>query len=92
MLKSGRVVFGQMEEVVFGVPAAQAVAQQATRLAAERVFLMVSGTLRRETDEIDRVRGALGNSCAGVFDRMPPHTPRAAVIAAANRRARPAPI
>jgi maleylacetate reductase len=85
MLKSGRVVFGQMEEVLFGVPAAQAIAQQATRLAAERVFLMVSGTLRRETDEIDRVRGALGNSCAGVFDRMPPHTPRAAVIAAAEQ-------
>jgi maleylacetate reductase len=49
------------------------------------VFLMVSGTLRRETDEIDKVRRALGNRCVGVFDRMPAHTPRTAVIAAAEQ-------
>jgi maleylacetate reductase len=85
MLKSGRVVFGEMEEVLFGIPAAQAVAEQAARLDAERVFLMVSGTLRRETDEIDKVRRALGNRCAAIFDRMPPHTPRGAVIEAAEQ-------
>lgn len=84
MLKSGRVVFSQMDEVLFGVPAAQAVAEQARRLDAQRVFLMVSGTLHRETDEIDKVRRALGNCCAGIFDRMPPHTPRRAVIEAAE--------
>jgi maleylacetate reductase len=83
MLASGRVVFGKMDEVVFGRPAADAVAEQATRLGAERVFLMVSGTLNRSTDEIAKVRAALGNRCAGLFDRMPPHTPRSAVIAAA---------
>jgi maleylacetate reductase len=85
MLKSGRVVFGEMEEVLFGIPAAQAVAEQAARLDAERVFLMVSGTLHRETDEIDKVRDALGNRCAGIFDHMPPHTPRGAVIEAAEQ-------
>ena len=63
MLKSGRVVSSQMEEVQFGVPAAQAVAEQARRLDAQRVFLMVSGTLNRKTDEIDKVRRALGNCC-----------------------------
>jgi hypothetical protein len=35
------VVFGKMDEVVFGKPAAEAVAQQAQRLGATRVFLMV---------------------------------------------------
>ncbi len=83
MLSSGRVVFGKMEEVVFGKPAAEAVAEQVARLGAERVFLMVSGTLNRSTDEIEKVRRALGNKCVGTFDAMPPHTPRAAVIAAA---------
>jgi alcohol dehydrogenase class IV len=83
MSNTGRVVFGKMDEVVFGEPAAAAVAEQASRLGAERVLLMVSGTLHRETDEIAKVRAALGNRCAGVFDRMPPHTPRSAVIAAA---------
>jgi maleylacetate reductase len=83
MLQSGRVVFSQMEEVVFGVPGAQAAAEQARD--AQRVFLMVSGTLHRETDEIDKVRGALGDRCVGVFDRMPAHTPRRAVIDAAEQ-------
>jgi maleylacetate reductase len=82
MLASGRVVFGEMDEVVFGKPAAEAVAAQAQRLGATRVFLMVSHSLNKDTDEIDKVRHALGNRCAGTFDRMAPHTPRAAVIAA----------
>ncbi len=85
MVKSGRVAFGKMDEVLYGIPAAQAVADQARLLGSERVFLMVSGTLNRETDEIEKIRKALGNRCAGVFDRMPPHTPRAAVIAAAEQ-------
>ncbi len=82
MLPSGRVVFGQMDEVVFGQPAAETVGEQVRRLGATRVLLMVSGTLNRSTDEIEKVRRALGNRCAGTFDKMPPHTPRAAVIAA----------
>ena len=85
MVQSGRVAFGKMEEVLFGVSAADAVAEQARKLGATRVFLMVSGTLNRETPEIARVRAALGNLCAGVFDKMPAHTPRQAVVAAANQ-------
>jgi maleylacetate reductase len=74
MVQSGRVVFGRMEEVVFGRPAAEAVAEAAQWVDANRVFLMVSGTLARQTNEIDKVRRQLGNRCAGIFDRMPPHT------------------
>lgn len=83
MVTSGRVAFGKMEEVVFGKSAAEAVAEQVARVAAQRVFLMVSGTLNRNTDEIEKIRRALGNKCVGTFDKMPPHTPRSAVIAAA---------
>ena len=85
MANSGRVVLSRMDEVVYGKPAAESVAELARRYQAERVFLMVSGTLNRETDEIDRLRRALGNHCVGTFDKMPPHTPRAAVIAAAEQ-------
>jgi maleylacetate reductase len=81
----GRVVFGAMEEVVFGRPAAQAVVEQMDRLRASRAFLMVSGTLKRETDEIEKIRNSLGSRCAATFDAMPPHTPREAVIAAAEQ-------
>jgi maleylacetate reductase len=82
MLPSGRVIFGHMDEVVFGKPAAEAIAGQVHRLGTTRVFLMVSHSLNRNTDEIDKVRRALGNRCAGSFDRMLAHTPRAAVIEA----------
>jgi maleylacetate reductase len=83
MLQSGRVSFGAMEAVAFGEPAAAAIGEEAHRLDAKRVFLMVSGTLNRTTDEIAKVRQALGDRFAGIFDRMPPHTPRRAVIEAA---------
>jgi len=81
----GRVVFGAMDEVVFGRPAAQAVAGQMDRLHVSRAFLMVSGTLNRTTDEIEKIRKALGPRCVGTFDAMPPHTPREAVVAAAEQ-------
>ncbi len=84
-MHKGRVVFGAMDEVVFGTAAAEAVAGQMDRLRASRAFLMVSGTLNRQTGEIEKIRQALGGRCAGTFDAMPPHTPREAVIAAAEQ-------
>jgi maleylacetate reductase len=71
-----------MDEVVFGRPAAEAIVEQMDRLRADRAFLMVSGTLNRGTDEIAKIRKALGARCVATFDAMPPHTPREAVIAA----------
>lgn len=78
----GRVVFGAMDEVVFGRPVAEAIVEQMDRLRAGCAFLMVSGTLNRETDEIAKIRKALGSRCVATFDAMPAHTPREAVIAA----------
>jgi maleylacetate reductase len=83
-VRQGRVVFGAMDEVVFGDPAADAILAQSERLGAQRVFLMVSGTLNRQTDEIEKISRALGSRCAGLFDAMPAHTPREAVIAATD--------
>jgi len=85
MLQQGRIVFTKMDEVIYGRPAAQSVAELAKARHAERIFLMVSGTLNRETDEVEKLRRALGNHCVGTFDRMPAHTPRSAVIAAAGQ-------
>ncbi len=85
MTQSGSVNFSKMDEVIFGRPAAEATADACTRLGATRVFLMVSNTLNRTTDEIEKVRRALGDRCVGTFDAMPPHTPRGAVIAASDQ-------
>lgn len=84
-MHKGRVIFGAIDEVVFGRHAAEAVVEQLDRLGAGRAFLMVSGTLNRETGEIGNIRRAMGARCVGTFDSMPAHTPRAAVIAAANQ-------
>ncbi len=90
-MQPGRVVFGAMDEVVFGKPAAEAIVEQMDRLAANHAFLMVSRTLNRTTDEIDKIKHLLGPRCAAVFDGMPPHTPREAVVEA-TRQARMAAV
>lgn len=74
-----------MDRVVYGTPAATAVAGEAERLGARRVFLIVSETLATTTDEIDRIRRALSDRVAGVFSGVPPHVPRPSVIEAAAR-------
>jgi maleylacetate reductase len=84
----GRVAFGAMDEVVFGHAVADAVVAQIDRLRAARAFMMVSGTLNRNTNEIEKIRTALGSRCVAIFDAMPPHTPREAVIAATEQARR----
>jgi len=81
---TGQFTFPAIERIVYGKPAAEALKLEAQRLDATRVFLMVSGTMNRETDAVEKLRAALGNRFAGLHDRMPPHTPRDAVIETAN--------
>ncbi|HTD91798.1 MAG TPA: iron-containing alcohol dehydrogenase, partial [Burkholderiales bacterium] len=83
-MHTGMFVFTAIERIVYGQPAAQALRAEVERLKASRVFLIVSGTMNRTTDEIARVREALGARCAGVYDRMPSHTPRDAVLEVAR--------
>jgi alcohol dehydrogenase class IV len=82
MQRSGRVVFSQMKEVVYGQAAAPAIATLAAQFGAQRVCVLASGTLNRATDAISEVRAALGPRFAALFDRMPAHSPRAAVVEA----------
>ena len=83
-MHSGQFVFTAMERIVYGKPAAAALRAEAERLQANRVFLIVSGTMNRTTDEITKVREALGARYAGLYDRMPSHTPRDAVLEVAH--------
>jgi len=84
-MQAGEIVFTGMERVVLGRPAAEAVAELAQRLGAQRVFLLAGGTLNRTTDEVTRIAAALGPRYAGVHDDMPSHSPRDAVVACANK-------
>ena len=73
-----------MERVVYGIPLAEALADEIRQLDARAVYVMASGTLARQTDVVDRVRHVLGNRLAGLCTRIGAHTPRIDVVAAAN--------
>ena len=76
--------FPAFERLVYGKPAAETLSAESERLGAKRVFLVVSGTMNRTTDEVEKVRSALGERYAGTFDGIPPFTPRSAVVEAAR--------
>ena len=73
-----------MDRVIYGIPLADALAEEVARLESRAVYVMASGTLNRETDVIDSVRRVLGNRLAGVCAKIGSHTPRTDVVAAAN--------
>ncbi len=76
------------ERVILGRRVAEALPEEIERLGASRVFLLCSRSLNRNTDEIEQLRRALGSKLVGVYDGMPPHAPRSAVLeAAAQARA-----
>src|SRR5947208_4408580 len=81
---SGVYRFPQMENVVFGKPFVEALAQEVDGVEARAVFILASATLARETDTVDRLRGMLGDRLAGVCAKIGAHTPRTDVVAAAN--------
>ncbi len=78
------ISFTAMDRVIIGKPAAEAVAEEADRQGANHVFVIASGTLDRETDQIDQVARALGARYCGRFAVMPAHSPRDAVVSCAN--------
>ena len=73
-----------MDRVVYGIPFAEALAQDIASTGAHAVYVLASGTLARQTDMLDQVRGVLGNRLAGVCAKIGAHTPRTDVVAAAN--------
>jgi maleylacetate reductase len=72
-----------IEKIVWGRPAAEAVAAESANLGAKRIFIVASNTLSRKTDEVAAVRKALGERFAGLFDEVKEHTPLESVIACA---------
>jgi len=82
MRTSGTYAFPPMDRVIYGRPHAEALAEEVARLGKERVFLMVSRTLNTKTNEIARVRDALGPRFVGQYDRVPQHTSRTEVVEA----------
>src|ERR1700757_4974729 len=82
---AGSYQYPTMESVIYGKPAAQALREEAERLNAKRVYLIVSRTLNTKTDEIEKIRKALGDRYAETFDGLPQHTTREVVVKTAKQ-------
>ena len=82
---AGSYQFPTMESVIYGKPAAEALREEAERLDAKRVYLIVSRTLNTKTDEIETIRKALGDRYAETFDGIPQHTTREVVVKTAKQ-------
>ncbi len=76
--------FPPMDRVVYGIPLAEALAEEIRQRDSRAVYVMASGTLNRETDVVNNIRHVLGNRLAGVCAKIGAHTPRTDVVAAAN--------
>ena len=85
MVSASQVVLTATERVTLGVPAAAAIAEEATNRGAKRVFILASSFLNRQTDEIRKIEAALGDRHAATHDGIQPHAPRGDVLTAANR-------
>lgn len=87
----GSYTYFPLERVIFGRAAAQAAAEEATRLGVRRVFIVASRSLSARTGVVDAIAGALGTQYAGRFDRCVAHSPWPSVIEAADavRAAKP---
>lgn len=68
--------FPAIDRVIYGKSAAEALKEETERLNARRVFLIASRTLNTKTDEIEKIRRALGNRHAATFDGIAEHTTR----------------
>jgi maleylacetate reductase len=84
MIVSGSYQFPQMDAVIYGKPAAEALREEAERLGAKRVYLIASRTLNTTTDEIEKIRKGLGDRYAATFDGIPQHTTREVAVQVAR--------
>jgi maleylacetate reductase len=84
-LKVGHFVIQAQERVLFGQPAENAVAAEADRYDAQRVFVVSTASLARLANgPLQRVIRGLGKRHAGTFDTIRAHTPREDVVKAAT--------
>jgi maleylacetate reductase len=85
-MTAGRIfTYFDIDRVVTSQPFDEAIAEEVERTSARRAFLLVGGTLSRETDTVDRIRARLKDRLAGQCNRMGAHTPIDQVVDAANQ-------
>jgi len=74
-----------LQRVRLGAPVCEALVAELDALPAGRVFIVISGTLSRQTPLLGELKQVLGDRLAGVFNAMGAHSPRTDVLAALNQ-------
>lgn len=83
-MRSGEFRYHQHERVVYGEPAAHAVASEAERSGAERLFIVTTRSLSGETGLAAGVAEALGPRHAGTYAGIKARSPIERVLEAAD--------
>lgn len=73
-----------LENISFGQPGCEFLAQYAIKNNFKNVFLLVSSTLESQTNEIEKFQKHLGDNHAGTWRGMRAHSPREDVLSAAD--------
>jgi maleylacetate reductase len=84
-MRSGIYSYPTTQRIIFGTPFDEAISKELDTVGAQRVFVLASASLFRQTDLVHQLQAVLGKRCVGVFHEMPAHTPRIAVVKAAQQ-------
>ncbi|MBL8352911.1 MAG: iron-containing alcohol dehydrogenase [Burkholderiaceae bacterium] len=83
-MNTGVFEYLELDRVHFGTPAADALHTEASRRGAQRVFVVTSKSLNRNTDAVRDALQRIRPQVVGLFDHCVEHTPRDSVIALAD--------
>ena len=83
-MRSGIYSYPNTQRVIFGTTFEQAISKELETIGAQRVYVLSSGSLYRETEVVNQLKTVLGSRCVGLFHEMPAHTPRIPVVKAAR--------
>jgi len=87
-MMSGTHRYPRQEEVVYGRPAADALAETARAHSCERLFVISTRSLGGADGLASNVAKHLGDRCVGLFDGIRAHSPRESVIEGAHQARR----
>jgi maleylacetate reductase len=83
-MKTGVFNYLELDRVHFGTPAAEALQTEAAQRGAQRIFVVTSKSLNRNTDAVSTALARIQPQRVGLFDECVEHTPRDSVIALAQ--------
>jgi len=84
-MRSGIYSYPTTQRIIFGTSFDEAISKELETVGAQRVFVLASASLFRQTDLVNQLQAVMGQRCVGVFHEMPAHTPRTAVVKAAQQ-------